>query len=106
MRDVLRIAVPLTAWLAAFSAIYGLQGLVCSERWIEAGLGPAAGRGALLAAWAAANALQAALLLALRSRRLASPSGTVRGVSLTLAAAALVATAWTLFPVAATSLCL
>ncbi|WP_230532590.1 hypothetical protein [Microvirga roseola] len=100
MRDILRISVPLTIWLASFSAVYGLEGLVCSDRWAQAG------RGALLMAWAAAIVLQIVLLLALRSTRFASPSGFVRGVSLALAGVALVATAWTLLPVAVTSLCL
>jgi hypothetical protein len=85
--------------------VYGLHGLVCSHRWAEAGLSLAAGRGSLVAAFAAALALQALILVALRSPRLVSNSGFVRRVSLTLAGAALVATAWTLLPVAATSLC-
>ncbi|EIM26780.1 hypothetical protein [Microvirga lotononidis] len=106
MTDILRIAVPLTAWLAAFSAVYGLQGLVCSPRWAEAGFDLAAGRAAMTAAWIAAAILQVAFLLALRSPRFASRSAFVRGVSLTLAVVALVATLWTLVPVVTTSACL
>ncbi|WP_137180682.1 hypothetical protein [Roseomonas sp. AR75] len=106
MRDVLRIALPLTVWLGAFSAVYGLEGLVCSERWTAAGLDRATGRLALVGAWAAAVALQAVLLIGLRSPRFASPSGFVRCVSLTLAGVALLATAWTLLPVATSTLCL
>ena len=106
MTDILRISVPLTAWLAAFSAVYGLQGLVCSERWADVGLGLAAGRAAMTVAWAAAVALQLALLLALRSPRFASGSAFVRRVSLALAISALVATVWTLIPVVTTSACL
>jgi hypothetical protein len=64
--DILRISVPLTAWLAAFSAVYGLQGLVCSDRWAEAGLDLAAGRIAMTIAWATAVALQFAFLTPLR----------------------------------------
>lgn len=105
MRDILRISVPLTVWLAAFSAVYGLEGLVCSDRWSGAGLGAADGRAALLTAAIAAVALQGVLLLGLRSPRFASPSGFVQGVSLALAVVALVATAWTLLPVATISLC-
>lgn len=103
MTDLLRISVPLTVWLAAFSAVYGLEGLVCSGRWP---LGQQEGRTALIAAWLVAMGLQAAFLLALRSPRFASPSGLIRGVSQSLALAALVATAWTLAPVVLTSLCL
>lgn len=106
MTDLLRISVPLTVWLAAFSAVYGLQGLVCSPRWAEAGLDLATGRGALLIAWASAVALQVAILLTLRLPRLASPSRFVQWTSLALAVVALVATLWTLLPVATTSACL
>src|SRR5690606_2538278 len=49
MTDLLRISVPLTAWLVAFSAVYGLHGLVCSEHWAEAGFDLAVGRAALMA---------------------------------------------------------
>jgi hypothetical protein len=105
VRDILRISVPLTLWLASFSAVYGLEGLVCSHRWTEAGLDPVVARAALLLAWAAAITLQGILLLFLRSPRFASPSGFVRGVSLTLAGVGLVSTIWTLLPVAITSLC-
>ena len=103
MTDVLRIAVPLTLWLAGFSAVYGLQGLVCSSRWPEGGPGP---RAVLLAAAAAAVALQICLLLALRSPRYGSPSPFARRLSVTLAVAAVVAAVWTLVPVATTSICL
>ena len=106
MTDILRLSVPLTAWLVAFSTVYGLHGLVCSARWAEAGLDLAAGRAAMTAAWAAAIAVQLVLLLALRSPRFASPSAFMQGVSLTLATAALVATLWTLLPVVTTSACL
>lgn len=105
MTDILRLAVPLSAWIAAFSAVYGLQGIVCSDGWTGAGLTPAHGRAALILAWLAAVALQAGLLLALRAPRFASPSGFVQGVALSLAAVALAATVWTLFPVAAVGLC-
>ena len=105
MTDILRISLPLTVWLAAFSAIYGLEGLVCSSRWVEAGFGPTAGRGALVVTWVLAVATQVAFVLALRSPAVASPSRFVRKVSLALAAAALVATVWTLMPVATTTLC-
>lgn len=106
MTDILRISVPLTAWLVAFSAVYGLHGLVCSDRWAAAGLDLAVGRAAMAAAWIVAIALQVALLLALRSPRFASPSAFMRGVSLTLSVTALVAKLWTLMPVVTTSACL
>lgn len=103
MRDLLGVAAPLTLWLAGFGAIYGLQGLVCSDRWPEAVL---AGRMALLLAAATALALQAGLLLALRTRALGPQSRFARRVGLTLAVTALIAALWTLAPVATTSVCL
>lgn len=106
MTDILRIAAPLTLWLAAFSAVYGLHGLVCSPRWTEAGLDLAAGRMALVLAAALALGLQAALLLALRAPHFAARPGFTRRLSLGLAMVALVASAWTLLPVATTSACL
>lgn len=103
---MLRISVPLTVWLAAFSVVYGLQGVVCSERWAEAGLDHAAGRAVMTVAFVAAVILQLALLLALRSPRFASRSAFMRRVSLILAISALVATLWTLLPVVTISACL
>lgn len=106
MTDILRISVPLTVWLAAFSAVYGLQGVVCSDRWTEAGLDLVSGRVALIAAWVAATALQVAFIIALRSPRLVSSSPFVRRLSLILAISALVATMWTLSPVVMSMTCL
>lgn len=100
MRDILRLSVPLTAWIAGFSAVYALQGLACSRHWPEGW----AARPVLLAAWALALAVQAALLWALL--RDPSPSPFVRATSLALAAMALAATAWALAPVAVASVCL
>ncbi|MEA5160301.1 hypothetical protein U5903_05875 [Cereibacter johrii] len=99
MSAILRIALPLTLWLAGFSAVYGLHGLVCSGGWPGGRLLLIAGGGAVLA-------LQLGFLLALRSRRFGDPGRFVRGTSLLLAVVALVATLWTLIPVAVTSTCL
>lgn len=100
MSDVLRLSVPLAAWLAGFSAVYGLQGLACSRHWPE-GL---SARPLLLLAWALAVAVQAALVLLLL--RNPSPSPFTRATSLALAGTALAAAAWTLLPVAVASTCL
>lgn len=106
MTDILRISIPITVWIAAFSAVYGLEGIVCSPHWAGAGLTLAQGRTALIAAWAFAIAVQVVLLLALRAPRFASDSGFIRWVSVALAAVSLVAVVWTLFPVATMSICL
>ena len=100
MREVLRLSVPLACWLAGFSAVYGLQALTCSRHWPE-GL---AARPVLLLAWALSMAVQAGFVWALI--RDPSPSPFVRGTGLFLAVVALIASAWTLMPVALTSVCL
>lgn len=105
MRDILRLSIPLTVWIAAFSAAYGLEGVVCSDNWTGAGLSLAQGRATLIAAWVTAIAAQAGLLLALGTRRFASPSSFIQAVGLSLAVVALVATVWTLFPVAVIGVC-
>jgi hypothetical protein len=105
--DVLRISIPLTVWLASFSAIYGLHGLACSANWTSAAfLGLPLARAALVAAWIAAIALQLGLVFAMKSHQFGSRSLFVRWISVTLSLAALVASLWTLFPVVATSACL
>lgn len=106
MTDILRISIPVTVWIAAFSAVYGLEGVICSEHWTAAGLSLGQGRTALLASWAAAIALQVALLMGLRSPRFASPHPWVQRLATVLGFVALVATVWSLMPVATTSLCL
>ena len=101
MRDLLRILLPLLLWLAAFSAIYGLHGIGCAQRWPEVAL-PAASlfRWALVTAWLAAILAQLVVLAALGSRRFGAPSPFARWTSLATAWAGLVATLWTLHPVA------
>ena len=97
MSTVLRLSLPLTLWLASFSAVYGLHGLLCSARFAPPELEPR-GRLLLLGAALAAVALQAGLLAALRSRRW-PPADPVTGrISVMLALVALVGTIWTLFP--------
>lgn len=106
MTDVLRILIGPLAWLASFSAVYGLQGLGCASGWGGIGIGAISlFRLALLAAWFCAIAVQTVILSALFSRRFASASGFVRGVSKTTGWVGLVATLWSLFPVAVISSC-
>lgn len=100
MTDILRLSVPLAAWLAGFSAVYGLQGLSCSRHWPE-GLPE---RPVLLAAWALAVLVQAALLMGVL--RSPSPQPFTRTVSVALAVTALVAALWTLMPASFASACL
>jgi len=106
MTSVISILVSPVVWLAAFSAIYGLQGLVCEldlEGTTFAGFGAA--RALLGLAWIAAIGVQAALLAALYSQRLGPRSPFVRWVSRATGWTGLVAVIWTLFPVVAASTC-
>lgn len=97
MNSVLRLSLPLTFWLASFSAVYGLHGLLCSSRWSELA-DFTTGRVLLALAVLAAVGLQVALLLALRSSRWRDPDPTLRRASLVLAVTALFGTLWTLAP--------
>lgn len=105
MSEVARIFAPLLVWLALFSGVYGLHGLGCGLGWADVDAGPTSlHRAALIAGWGAAIVVQGLVLLALlRIWRSRQPFG--RSVTRTLGVAALVATVWTLFPVAFASSC-
>lgn len=100
MIEILRLSVPITVWLAGFSAIYALQGLSCSRHWPS----DLDSRPILLAAWIVAIGFQLLALLAV----LYAPSASrfVQRAATTLAVIALVAAVWTMIPVLAASLCL
>ncbi|WP_417525914.1 hypothetical protein [Marinovum sp.] len=105
MTTILRLALPLTLWLASFSAIYALHGLLCSSRWAVAGV-DLPGRGVLIAALVIALLLQVALIAFLRASVWPETDPSIRRISLVLGAAALVSTLWTLMPVVLVSHCL
>lgn len=105
MTDVARIFAPLLVWLALFSGVYALHGIGCGLGWPSVDLGSATlQRGALVAGWIAALALQSALLAVL-ARPGARGRPFVRGLALTLAVSGVFATGWTLFPVVFASSC-
>lgn len=106
MIDVLRIMIGPLAWLASFSAVYGLHGIGCGFGWGEISVRSVSFfRLALVAAWLGAVAVQIVVLSGLHSRRFASSSEFVRGVSKATGWVGLVATLWSLFPVAVISSC-
>ena len=106
MSDLIRILIGPLAWLAAFSAVYGLHGAACGFDWSGIEVGPVSLlRLVLLAAWLCAIAMQAVILWGIYAPRFASGSGFVRGVSRMTGWVGLVATLWSLFPVAVTSSC-
>jgi hypothetical protein len=94
---ILRLALPLTLWIASFSGVYALHGLLCSGRFagmVEEGTA----RLLLVLAALAALAMQALLLTALRAPRWREPDPALRRIGLGLAVVALVSTAWSLLP--------
>ena len=104
MTDVLRVLVAPLVWLAGFSAVYGLHGLMCGHGL--AGTAPALlPRALLVGAYALALAIQVGILIGLYLPRFASTSGFIRFVSHATGWVGLVAAAWSLMPVLTTSVC-
>lgn len=98
MKEIMRLSLPLTLWLIGFSALYGLQAVICAQGWQDL-LGPGGmvwGRWALMAGAAGVVLIQGAALLFLIATKPAP--GLMRTASLGLAVVALVATVWTLLP--------
>jgi len=105
MTNVLRILIAPLVWLAAFSAIYGLHGLLCGQNIAGAVFGLPLPRVLLVTAYFLAIVLQGALLVALYRSRFGAPSSLMRFVSHATGWAGLVITIWSLFPIVATSYC-
>lgn len=107
MRDVLRILIAPLVWLASFSAIYGLHGLICGHGISGEVFGVISlQRVLMVTAWLLALAAQTGLLWALHAPRFASPSSFVTFASRATGWTGLVATAWSLFPTVTTTYCL
>jgi len=107
MTDVLRILCGPFAWFAAFSAVYGLHGLICGHGIDGEVFGVLSlPRVLLVAAWLVSMILLAGLVWGLYSPRFASPSSFVTVVSRATGWVGLVATAWTLYPTVTTTYCL
>jgi hypothetical protein len=106
MMDILRILAAPLLWLASFSAVYALHGLVCGHGIGGDGVGSASPPRLILAsAWILAIALQATMLWALHAPRFASPSPFVAFVSRATGWTGLVAAAWSLFPTVVATSC-
>ncbi|QXT40235.1 hypothetical protein [Gymnodinialimonas ceratoperidinii] len=105
MRDVVRIMLAPLLWLAAFSAVYGLQGLLCGHDVTGSIAGLPLPRVILIAAYGLAIALQCGVLAWLCRTRAAVGSRFVGFVSRATGWTGLVATIWSLFPVALLSIC-
>lgn len=107
MNDLLRILAGPLLWLATFSAVYGLNGVVCGVGAGGAAFGDVSlPRVIFAAAWLVAIGLQLGLVAALHTTRFGSRSSFVRVVSRTTGWVGLAASLWTLFPTVVTSSCL
>jgi len=106
MTDIVRILIGPLVWLAAFSAVYALQGVACAHGWSEHEVAGASRlRLALSLAWMIAISLGGSVLAMLHTPRFRASDPFVRQVSLATAWVGLAATFWTLFPVVAMSAC-
>lgn len=101
MIDILRLALPFTLWLAAFSTVYGLHGFLCATP----GGNPIMAKSVLMIAWALLLALQVAILISFRSDRFVFSSVWTKKISVTLALAAIIANIWTFLPIVVTTGC-
>ena len=107
MRDILRILVAPLVWLASFSAVYGLHGLICGHGIGGSAFGLVSVPRLLMGgAYGLAVLLQVGLILALHAARFSSPSPFVRFVSRATAWVGLIASVWTLLPTVVTTYCL
>lgn len=107
MKDVVRILIAPLVWLASFSAVYGLHGLICGHGIDGTIFGLLSLPRALMAlAYGLAVLMQVGLVWGLHAERYSSPSPFVRFVSRTTGWVGLAAAVWTLLPTITTTYCL
>ncbi|OGN51703.1 MAG: hypothetical protein A2352_01190 [Caulobacterales bacterium RIFOXYB1_FULL_67_16] len=107
MKDIIRILIAPLVWLASFSAVYGLHGLICGHGVDGAVFGViAVPRFLLVGAYILAILIQVGLVWALHSARFGSPSPFVRFVSRATGWLGLVSAVWALLPTVTTTYCL
>lgn len=105
MKDLTRILIAPLVWLAAFSAVYGLHGIICGFAIDGMVLGLSLARVLLVAAYGLTILLQVAVLLALYQDRFSSESGFVNFTARASGWVGVVAAVWTLLPVVLTTYC-
>lgn len=106
MIDLLRILAGPLVWLAAFTATYGLHGLVCGHSIQGTVLGLVSlQRLILVSAYLLATAVMGLLLWGLYLPRLAASSPIISFVSRVTGWTGLVAVLWSLVPTATTTYC-
>ncbi len=104
MIALLRAVAGLIVWAVAFSAIYGLQGLVCALGWQAVSLGPVSlGRLLLIVLWLGFVALLG--WMSWRFRQDWQEGSFLGRMAFAMAVVGLVSTAFTGAPVVSTSVC-
>lgn len=99
MKDLLRILLSPVVWLASFTAVYALHGLVCQlDPGVPGLAGVSGGRILLVTAFVLAALVQVGLLVLLHSPQFGAAPGFTRSVSRVSGWVGLAATLWTLFP--------
>lgn len=106
MKDLARILVAPLVWLASFSAVYGLHGLICGHGLDGAVGGVDVARALLVLAYGLAVTTQAAIVWAIHGSWLAASGRFAAFVSRTTAWVGLAAAIWTLLPTITTTYCL
>lgn len=105
MTDLLRILVAPLAWLASFTAIYALHGLLCGFQVEGVALGIPLPRVLLVSAYALAILLQVVLLTVLYRSSFLPSSAFAHRVSHATGWTGLVAAIWSLVPAAMATYC-
>jgi hypothetical protein len=106
VKDIIRILIAPLVWLASFSAVYGLHGLICGHGIDGMVFGViAVPRLLLVGAYGLSILIQVGLVWALHSRRFSSPSPFVRFVSRATGWVGLVSAVWALLPTVTTTYC-
>lgn len=107
MTDLVRILLAPLVWLASFSAVYGLHGLICGHgidgQVLDLVSLP---RALMVLAYVLAILIQVGLVWSLHAERFSSPSSFVGFVSRATGWLSLVAAVWTLLPTVTTTYCL
>ncbi len=107
MKDIIRILIAPLVWLASFSVVYGLHGLICGHGIDGTILGLVSLPRALLAfAYGLAVLIQVGLVWGLHADRFGSSSPFVGFVSRATGWVGLVAAVWSLLPTVTTTYCL
>ncbi|WP_426039799.1 hypothetical protein [Brevundimonas sp. DC300-4] len=107
MKDIIRILIAPLVWLASFSAVYGLHGLICGHGIDGMVFGLLSLPRALMAlAYGLAVLIQVGLVWGLQAERFSSSSPFVRFVSRATGWVGLVAVVWSLLPTVTTTYCL